>query len=101
MQEATFGPDWGGPLGTALKTLAEAVPQEEADALLTKSLISPLSPVWRGTMPTRIESLVAGGATRQASVHAGLESLIEFAPEFAIATAGRIEKRIPLGNGTL
>ena len=61
MREATFGPGWGGHLGEAVKTLAEALPEPNREAFLSKVLLAPSDAGWSGTMPDRTDTLVAGG----------------------------------------
>jgi hypothetical protein len=61
MGEATFGPGWDGHLGEEMKTLADALPKPDGEALLSKALMPPSDANWSGTMPRRVDTLVAGG----------------------------------------
>ena len=61
MREATFGPGWDGHLGEAVRTLAEALPKPDGEALLSKALMPPSAAGWSGTMPRRLDTLITGG----------------------------------------
>ena len=64
LKHAVFGPGWSGRRGEHLKTLADALPEEEGERLLRPALLAPSDPAWNGIEAYDPETGTIGVATR-------------------------------------
>ena len=80
MSKAAFGPGWPHRLGDSVKSLADELPTEAAERLLTRALLPPDDPRWGVAVEDRSELLARAGVVD------GLR--LQLSPEISFSMSG-------------